>query len=225
MLDDLSYYFKTDSASSKVTCPFAATRLAQKIVASNYMILLGYLDSCVNELEFAIRREHIGKGQKDQSLAIAMQLEILQSWNHRLPEYCGMVDDILYRQGYPDPPKEPQALEDCYKDFVGIKRKMDEVKRRAEVLDASFVGLFGMAGMRESLEEAENVRVLTFLGVFFLPLSWISSIFAMPDVYGPEKSRFWLYCAVAFPTAVSLTVVVIFLIWARRRGVHWRSGV
>ncbi|KAK8867660.1 hypothetical protein PGQ11_006238 [Apiospora arundinis] len=200
MLDDLWYYFETHGASSKVTCPITATRFAQKIVASNYMILVEYLDACVNELETDIRLKHIGKGQKDQSLAIAMQWEILQSWSHRLPEYCGMVDNILC-QRHPDPPEEPQALEDCRKDFVGIKRKMDELRRRAEVLDASFVGLFGMAGMRESLEEAENVRVLTFLGVFFLPLSWISSIFAMPDQYGPEKDRFWLYNAIAFPIA------------------------
>lgn len=202
------------------------TVFLQKIVASNYMILSGYLESCLNELELAVRLAHVSKGAKNMTLQISEQWFILQSWCHRFPEYCGMLDDIrqlhakLPRPGCPPgtAPK-PQVWDGCVEDFEAISAKMDALRRRTEVLADSFVGLASMAGMQESLDEARNVQILTFLGIFFLPLSWIASIFAIDD--RPHPTGFPLYCKTAFPVAVGLTLLIALYIFSWRPVIKW----
>ncbi|KAL9620768.1 MAG: hypothetical protein Q9160_004781 [Pyrenula sp. 1 TL-2023] len=215
VMDDLCFYWTHHKEICMSTSSLVATTFLQKIIASNYMMLEGYLGACLNELETDIRLTHIDKGKKNQTLQISEQWSILQSWSHRFPEYCGMIDDIMSRRKIPGNDSPPHEWTDCTRDFQEIKERMAELRRRAEMLNESFVGLAGMAGMQESLDEAKNVQLLTFLGLFFLPLSYISSLFAMPENYGPEKSRFWIYCSIAFPFALgfqSLGWLFIYLI-------------
>jgi len=57
---------------------------------------------------------------------------------------------------------------------------------------------------RRSIEEAINVRHLTYIAMVFIPLSYAASIFSMGDDYGPGKEKFWIY----FATAMPLTLLV-----------------
>lgn len=59
------------------------------------MILVGYLESNLNELETAILLLEIKEHKRHQTSSVEKLYGILQSWSHRLPEYGGMVDDIL----------------------------------------------------------------------------------------------------------------------------------
>ncbi|KAL1878145.1 hypothetical protein Daus18300_002061 [Diaporthe australafricana] len=173
------------------------TIFLQKIVSSNYMIFVGYLESCLNELETSIRLSHVDKGTRNMTLKVSELWSILQSWSHRFPEYCGMLDDILKSHAKLRPPSpspnqpgpQPNARnwDGCFDDFEAISVKMNALRQRTELLAESFVGLASMAGMQESLDEARNVKILTLLGVFFLPLSWIAKV----SHYIP-KSRFRL---------------------------------
>ena len=226
ILDDLCFYWKNHHNRIKHVreSPLLATIFLHKIIASHYMILAGYLEASINELETAIMLSEVKEGAKHQALDVTEKWSILQSWSHRFPEYCGMIDDLLDWHPVPNLPTNcKDAWEDCQKDFKGIQRRLGNLRSRAQLLSESFVGLASMAGIQESLDEAKGVKVLTFLGFFFLPLSLISSLFAMPDDYGPEKNRFWLYAAIAFPTATFITVVATALVfgWNRHFWKHY----
>lgn len=210
MLDDLCFYWKTHHERIKISreSPLLASISLQKIIASHYMILVGYLESSINELETAIMLSEVKEGAKHQALDVSEKWSILQSWSHRFPEYCGMLDGVLEWHSRADLSSSVHGpWKTCETDFKGIQRKLGNLRDRAQLVSDSFVGLASMAGIQDSLDEAKGVKVPTLLGFFFPPLSLISSLFAMPDRYGPEQDRFWLYAPIAFPTATLITVV------------------
>ncbi|OCK89139.1 uncharacterized protein K441DRAFT_681398 [Cenococcum geophilum 1.58] len=219
MLDDLCFYWKTCHTQIKNfrENPLFASIFLQKIIASNYMTLVGYLEANLSELETAIILSEIKERKKHQALDVTEKWSILQSWSHRFPEYCGMIDDLLEWHSIPKlPPNIKDAWENCEKDFKDIQRRLSNLRSRTQLLSESFVGLATMAGIQESLDEAKGVKVLTFLGFFFLPLSLISALFTLPDEYGLGKGRFWLYAAIAFPTAAVITCVATTLVFGWR---------
>jgi Mg2+ and Co2+ transporter CorA len=67
-----------------------------------------------------------------------------------------------------------------------------------------------MVGNRQSLDEAASVRVLTLLGMTFLPLSLVSSLFSMGGAFLPGERLFWVYWAAALP----FVLVVYSVAWA-----------
>jgi hypothetical protein len=228
IMDDICFYWKYHGSGMVQNTPDSAgilpvTVFLQKIVASNYMILAGYLESCLNELELSVRQAHVDKGARNMSLRISEQWSILQSWSHRFPEYCGMLDDIrrshaklLVSKPNSGSVTRPHRKwwHSCVEDFEAISSKMNALRQRTELLGESFVGLASMAGMQESLEEARNVQILTFFGIFFLPLSWIASIFAIEK--RPDPTGFPLYCKTAFPVAFALTLIVALYLFSWR---------
>lgn len=226
-MDDLCFYWKWHGQARGLNhklknSPLIASYFLQKIIASNYLILAGYLESCLNELETAMRDDHIDKGTKDMTITISKQWAVLQSWSHRFPEYCGMLEDIhLMQSKLPEDALEKDSSEawaECVEDFAAINHNMTRLRERTATLAESFVGLASMAGMQESLDEAKNVQILTLLGIFFLPLSWIASIFALEARPDPEGLK--LYSKTAFPTAVGLTLVVLLSMALRRNFRH-----
>jgi hypothetical protein len=213
MMDDLIFYWTTHEEPGISKTPLAATIFMQKIIASNYMILLGYLEACLNELETDIRLTHIGKGEKDQALKVVEHWSILQSWSHRFPEYCGAINDILSRRTPPDHPSPPQQWQGCTKDFEAIGNQLSKLWKRTETLSDSFVGLANVAALQASLDEARNIKILTVLGLFFLPLTYIATLFAIPGIEfphdpAPGQHRGWVYAAIAVPVAVSLPILI-----------------
>lgn len=217
IMEDLIFYWENHTisggANRNSNSALGTTFFLQKIIASNYMILVGYLEACLNELEFAIAVSSVEKGVH-QILHVSEQWSSLQSWSHRFPEYCAAVGDIL-RQLKHNLPEEDTKRREWIEDFEGIRDRLGELRARTQVLSESFVGLASMAGIQESLEEAKNVKILTIMGVFFLPLSWISSLFAMNEKYLPTTPKFTDYVRIAFPVAGGLTALVVMILYYR----------
>jgi hypothetical protein len=66
-----------------------------------------------------------------------------------------------------------------------------------------------LAESRRAYLETKNVSRLTTVALVFVPLSFVSSLFSMNEVFTPGGPRFWLYFAVAFP-------VLILVLWFAR---------
>lgn len=222
ILDDMCYYFENHGDQiTKAQNPFnhsaiLSTFFLQKIIASNYMVLIGYLDSNLNELETAIMHMEVREHKRNQTSKVEEKYNVLQSWSHRLHEYGGMVNDILTwhkSAAFRLPKDAKKQWSGCTNDFREIQRRLNIVRNRTQLLNESFVGLASMAGMQESLDETKAVKLLTVLGFFFVPLSTIATIFAMPEHSPTKKGGFGRYATVGFSISGGLTLIITWILW------------
>jgi hypothetical protein len=193
-----------------------STFFLQKIIASNYMVLVGYLESNLNELETAILQMEIKEHKRHQVSSVEEKYTVLQSWSHRLPEYGGMVDDILSWHGLAGhglSKASRQKWAGCTKDFREIQRRLNIIRNRTQILNESFVGLASMAGMQESLDETKAVKLLTVLGFIFVPCSTVATIFSMPEHAPTKYGGFNLYSKIAFSLSGGLTLIICSVLW------------
>ncbi|KAH7330046.1 hypothetical protein BKA65DRAFT_527721 [Rhexocercosporidium sp. MPI-PUGE-AT-0058] len=162
MHDDLIYYWKTHySAFESLSSPRVAALFPQKITASHYMQLLYWSD--------------------------------IQALNKRCAKYCEDVERIILTLDL-DNAKETMKEDwmNTGKDFTFILTRLKVLKSRCEVLLGSITALVGIAGNRQSLEEtkrsireAKNVKLLTLIGMIFIPLAFVCGLFSMNDRYLP----------------------------------------
>ena len=237
MLEDLTYYWTQYAKDISVEDdPIIATFFLKKIIASNYMLMIGYIGVLLSEVDFDVSRrdrpisrlqiEWVGERWKD-----------LQALNRQLPRYLESVEETMYSFGIPTESKVSKAWENGDKDFYVIQRKLLSLSNRSKDLLASFTGLAGIIGNQKALEEAnrslqeaKSVKTLTFLGMLFLPLSLASGLLSMSGDYSPGGSLFWIYFAIAIPLILCVFGVV-FLVkmgygvdgeWSLK---HWTNSV
>ena len=103
-------------------------------------------------------------------------------------------------------------------DFTNIEEQFLSLRQKAESLLNSFTGLAGMVGNRQSLDEARSVGLLTVLGIAFVPLSLVASLFSMSDEYRPGAGNFWVYFAVSIPfVALMFAMALLSMYWRKLR--------
>lgn len=219
ILEDISYYWTNHS-----TCvdlqeePVISTIFLKKIIASNYLMLIEYVRGMLSNLEIAWSRQE----QDISEIKIAwaeQRWSELQSWSRRCSEYCDNIESII--DGLGIPLSESQASKEwssCEKDFHLISRKLRGLKSRSDTLTSSLTGLAGILGNKQamkeanrSLHEAKSVKILTLLGMMFLPLSLTSQILSMSERFLPGPGQFWVYITVSIPF-MGLVFFVVFLI-------------
>ena len=216
MLEDLTYYWTQYAKDVFVEDdPFIATFFLKKIIASNYMLLIGYIGVLLSEVDFDVSRRdrHISRLQIGW---VEERWKDLQALNRQLPKYLESVEETMYSFGIPTESSVSKAWEIGDKDFYIIQRKLLSLSNRSKDLLASFTGLAGIIGNQKALEEAnrslqeaKNVKTLTFLGMLFLPLSLASGLLSMSGEYSPGGSLFWIYWAIAIPLIVCVFGVVL----------------
>ena len=237
MLEDLSYYWTHYAKDILVEDdPIIATFFLKKIVASNYLLLTGYIGALLHELDYDVSR-------RDRPIS-RLQIEWveerwkdLQAWTRQCSQYCESLEETMYSFDIPRESEISKTWETGDRDFYIIQRKLLSMSNRSNDLLASFTGLAGILGNRKalkeanrSLQEAKSVKTLTFLGMLFLPLSLASGLLSMSGDYSPGGSQFWIYFAIAIPLILGVFGVV-FLVkmgygvdgeWSLK---HWTESV
>ncbi|KAH7378558.1 hypothetical protein BKA64DRAFT_585538, partial [Cadophora sp. MPI-SDFR-AT-0126] len=213
MHDDLIYYWKTHySAFESLSSPRVAALFPQKITASHYMQLLCWVGAIISTHEWRLSRKNDLSAMKIQY--VEEQWSDIQALNRRCAEYCEDVERIILTLDL-DNAKETMKEDwmNTGKDFTFILTRLKVLKSRCEVLLGSITALVGIAGNRQSLEEtkrsireAKNVKLLTLIGMIFIPLAFVCGLFSMNDRYLPGSSQFWIYWVSAVPV-----VIVMFL--------------
>ena len=209
MLEDICYYWENHGKQIIVEDdPVVATFFLKKIIASNYLLLIGYISAGIGELDYHISR-------RDRPISnlniewVEERWKDLQAWNRQCSRYCESVEDMLDSFGVLSVKSEVlHSWETSNKDFYIIQRKLLNIKHRSNDMLTSFTGLAGILGNRQSLHEAKSVKILTFLGIIFLPLSLTSGLLTMNEEYQPGASHFWIYFAIAIPLILSVFGVV-----------------
>jgi Mg2+ and Co2+ transporter CorA len=102
-----------------------------------------------------------------------------------------------------------------------IHHRFNTLKRRTDNLVNSAIGLAGIVSnktaireaelslreARRSIREAKNVKVLTVIAMFFIPLAFTSGLFSMGDRFSPGSDQFWVFWAVSVPLVLGVFVV------------------
>ncbi|KIX06778.1 uncharacterized protein Z518_04754 [Rhinocladiella mackenziei CBS 650.93] len=236
LFDDLLYYYSHHSDCLTITAsPASSTLFVRKIVASHFMMLGEYYRGVLSHLEWLLsRRETFANLTLDW---VEERCSDLHSFNRRCDEYESDIAAVLEQMGIEQPESEQTAERhrqgQCYcggvcssscdgpvntardwtssrPDFVHLSTRFAKLKRRSASLLTSFTNLASIVGNRQSLSEARSVRALTYLGLTFVPLSFVTSLFSMNDAYLPGSSssggaqgtggggkRFWIAAVVA----------------------------
>ncbi|KAK4659571.1 hypothetical protein QC762_111470 [Podospora pseudocomata] len=209
LLDDLCFYLDHhwdlfDSHGTDLVLT-----LAQKIVASHYRQHVGFLQTYISHVQHSMSRQE--NLEYFNTTAVEKQWSDVQSYERRLSYYCIDLESIMIQCRIPF--QAPNVLSgsgsSSEADFQFLYMALKDVRRRVELLSSSITGLAGMAGNRQAVEEqvlsrqeATSVKALTVVGLVFIPLGFVASLFGMEDWFAPGGERFWMYWAVAVPVSV-----------------------
>lgn len=112
-----------------------------------------------------------------------------------------------------------QGWKDPTTDFEFLNARFEEIGHRVSKLKTTIATLPSIVGnhhgfktqslsleaYNQSASEAKSMKALTILGIVFIPLAYVSSLFSMSGLYARDNDKVWLYIAVSSP----LTAMVI----------------
>lgn len=215
IFDDLCFYHKLHNKHLRLTSsPSSASLFAQKIVVSEYMLLIEYYRNLLFHLGWGLSRRDGLDGFEPPSVERAWS--DLQASQRRLDEHHRNVK-LAQTALQLSEPLSPPHWTDTSADFLHIEDEIQRLRNHASGLLSSFTSLAGIVGNRQSLDEARSVRVLTILGMTFLPLSLIASLLSMGGKFLPGESGFWIYWVASVPTVI----LVYALLWGAVRSLKW----
>ena len=211
--DDLCFYHTHHSKHLQLdSSPMSATTFAQKLVASEYMLLIEYNRYLLYHIGWKLSRRNTFEIFK--SIWVEQTWSDLNSFHQRLQTHhqniLMLTADLELRKS------TIKGWMSTNQDFAHIEDQLLSLRQKAEILLDSFTGLAGMVGNRQSLNETRSVGLLTLLGMAFVPLSLVASLFSMSDEYRPGAGDFRLYFAVSIPL-VALLFAMVFL------SIYWRK--
>lgn len=114
-----------------------------------------------------------------------------------------------------------------------LEKKIERIRSRAEEVKDLRKGLISASALfdsRTSVRQGENIRLLTYITLLFLPLSFATSIFGM-QFMGSAKGYLYAFVSV-LPAVTVLTALFVFnmqniiLLWERSADAfgHWLRG-
>ncbi|KAK3172852.1 hypothetical protein OEA41_006177 [Lepraria neglecta] len=118
MLEDICFYWTHHRKSIVVADePVVATIFLRKIVASNYMLCIGYIVALLGELDYNVSRRDRPISELDITW-VEERWKDLQAWNRQCAQYCDSVEAILDSFEISLSENEaPSSWESCEKDF------------------------------------------------------------------------------------------------------------
>jgi hypothetical protein len=100
-------------------------------------------------------------------------------------------------------------------DFQLIHRRFRSLQTKMQSLISLNTSLASLVGNRQSvleakrsIKEAKTMKMLTFLGLGFIPLAFTCGLLSMNDRYLPGTGLFWIYWAVALPLIILVFLAV-----------------
>lgn len=217
LFDDLQYYLDHHLAKVELTAnPRSVTVFVEKIVASEYMLVIQYYHKLLSHLYWLLsRRDGITDFQHQW---VTQSWSDLMALQRRLQDHQANVKETVLRlcsdasSQSSVPSLSYAGWKNVPKDFAYIEGKFAALVSKADNLVSAFNALSSGTAAQQSLNEATMVRFLTLVGMTFLPLSLIAGVFSMSDEYAPGGPRFWIYFAVGIP----LTTLVYLLAGIQR---------
>lgn len=213
--DDLCFYHTHHCRYLQLDSdPKSATTFAQKLVASEYMLLIEYNKFLLCHIGWKLSRRDSFEIFK--SAWVEQTWSDLNSFHQRIETHHQNI--VMLTANLELKKSTTRGWMSTTEDFAYIEEQFLSLRRKAEILLDSFTGLAGMVGNRQSLDEARSVGLLTVLGIAFVPLSLVASLFSMSDEYRPGAGNFWVYFAVSIPfVALMFAMAFLSMYWRKLR--------
>lgn len=106
------------------------------------------------------------------------------------------------QSSHPTSPQKCGPLTEMREDFVRILGYMVEYQNRIDRLTSVVTAIISMQDSQRSREDNKNVARLTWLATFFIPLSFVASLFSMTEDISSIKETIKLYFATSLPLAL-----------------------
>ncbi|KAM5349368.1 hypothetical protein ACJ41O_005873 [Fusarium nematophilum] len=197
MMDDVCFYLNASSSFIPTDEPASIQNLVLKIIASHYMQHADFLKTVVSNTQWHLaNRENL---ESYSGSGVENQWRDVQALERRMAEYAHDLEWLMLQCRIP---REGTSWEDVISDYQFIYSMYNDLRARVAALNGSITALAGMAGNRHALREAKSAKALTVVGLVFIPLAYVSSLFSMADDYMPGARLFWVYFAVSVPMIV-----------------------
>ena len=171
---------------------------ALRVIAAEWMLYLRLLNSYLKHYEYSFY--HASR------VSLEADLDELQRWRRRCKQsshkLC-LVELFLDKQLSGSQSSNAINKVDQYvalrDDFRYLASEIDHSCRYLELILPMAGTVIQLVETRQSIKESVNVRYLTYIGLVFLPLTFVSGLFSMSDGFIPGQRDFWIYTAVAAP--------------------------
>lgn len=226
--DDLCYYLASYSSLPGLTCetPDIVSLFLKKIVGSLYMTHLDQLRKTIAQSQSPVR--WTSDFAKLDLAAVEVNWSDCQTLERRLQLHCLDLEGILVQLRLPlerPNPREINSWQDVAADFQMLYHQYNHARSWVEKLNSSMTALTGIAGNRQafreqqvSLEAAVRTRNITTLGLVFIPLAYVATLFSMSGDYAPGGESFWLYLVISIPMMLAVLGVYQCMNYSRHRG-------
>jgi hypothetical protein len=237
LLDDILIYIQNHSDTIDLENPTSVRTLVEKITASHYLKLAEFLQTVIEEVQFNLSRLQDLTGFA--IAAVAEEWSGVQALERRIGEYKDDLTAIMIQLRIPLESPDlglSKYWTDIASDYQFLSLLLKEIGQRASGLNGSTATLAGLTNNRyairaqelaleateRSIREAKSVKALTILGITFIPLAYVASLFSMSESYRLGGRLFWVYFAVALPL-VGLIVLGYYTLELgyTSGGMHW----
>ncbi len=169
-----------------------------RIMAGEWVNYIEAMRQSIKRHEYSTDRSAHGR----DLATLDSDLLSLQIWGRRCMQTRHKLGAVIF--ALQTQMKLEPALGETYalvvNDYEYLASRVETYSRRLETLVPVVTSLVQIADTRRSLDETANVTRLTYLALFFVPLSFVTGFFSMND--GVSTHGLKVYFSVAVPLSV-----------------------
>lgn len=169
-----------------------------KIAAAEWVIYIEAMSNIIKQYEYSTEAKTGSTATGQERLTtIDTDLRALQVWGRRSLQTLYKLRSGLRFLKYRIEVGQDDDYLTLVDDYEHLVSQVDVYRHRLETLVPLLTSVVQITDTRRSLREAANVTRLTNLALFFVPLSFVSSLFSINE--GVPARVYGIYCAVAIP--------------------------
>ena len=146
-------------------------------------------------------------GSLDELERLQSDMRALQSWRRRSMSSQQKIQAVLRHIGNWSDTELSGRRGELLEDYRYLASTIKDFGRRLENMLPVVTLLVQVVDSRRSFAETADITRLTVLGLIFVPLNFVSSLFSMVPNKAPGGEHFWVFFVVAVPITVLVFVV------------------
>lgn len=175
-----------------------------KIINSEWVLYSLLLSRYVKHYEYALSDLNLQLHSED--------LKDMQPWRRRSRQSLHklrLMHRFIVRHRCKEMDREP--WDDIVDDIEYLSAQIGQWSTFFDSMGSIATSMLQLTDTRRSLIESTHLKQLTYLALFFIPLSFVASLFSMSEKVNPLGEKFWLYWVVAVPL-LGLVITFSFLL-------------